>query len=174
MKNGNKFKVFMVLFVLLVLIAGSSYAVWRYNYNGTSNNTISSTDLSFRFLESNKEIVSIDNAVPMSDEDGIKQEGTGNVFDFEVKSKVGATTDVKYIASLEKISVDSGKTASNDSDVKVYIEDFNGNTVLKPTKISELNGYKLFEKLHRHSKDNSEISTKYKLKVWQKKNSPTV
>ena len=162
----NKFKVFMVLFVLLVLIAGSSYAVWRYNYNGTSNNTISSTDLSFRFLESNKEIVSIDNAVPMSDEDGIKQEGTGNVFDFEVKSKVGATTDVKYVASLEKISVDSGKTALNDSDVKVYIEDFNGNTVLKPTKISELNSYKLFEKLHRHSKDNSEISTKYKLKVW--------
>ena len=166
MKNGNKFKVFMVLFVLLVLIAGSSYAVWRYNYNGTSNNTISSTDLSFRFLESNKEIVSIDNAVPMSDEDGIKQEGTGNVFDFEVKSKVGVTTDIKYIASLEKISVDSGKTALNDSDVKVYIEDFNGNTVLKPTKISELNSYKLFEKLHRHSKDNSEISTKYKLKVW--------
>ena len=166
MKNGNKFKVFMVLFVLLVLIAGSSYAVWRYNYNGTSNNTISSTDISFRFLESNKEIVSIDNAVPMSDEDGIKQEGTGNVFDFEVKSKVGATTDVKYIASLEKISVDSGKTALNDSDVKVYIEDFNGNTVLKPTKISELNSYKLFEKLHRHSRDNSEISTKYKLKVW--------
>ena len=162
----NKFKIFMVLFVLLVLIAGSSYAVWRYNYNGTSNNTISSTDLSFRFLESNKEIVSIDNAVPMSDEDGIKQEGTGNVFDFEVKSKVGATTDIKYVASLEKISVDSGKTALNDSDVKVYIEDFNGNTVLKPTKISELNGYKLFEKLHRHSKDNSEISTKYKLKVW--------
>ena len=162
----NKFKVFMVLFVLLVLIAGSSYAVWRYNYNGTSNNTISSTDLSFRFLESNKEIVSIDNAVPMSDEDGIKQEGTGNVFDFEVKSKVGVTTDVKYIASLEKISVDSGKTALNDSDVKVYIEDFNGNTVLKPTKISELNSYKLFEKLHRHSRDNSEISTKYKLKVW--------
>ncbi len=162
----NKFKVFMVLFVLLVLIAGSSYAVWRYNYNGTSNNTISSTDLSFRFLESNKEIVSIDNAVPMSDEDGIKQEGTGNVFDFEVKSKVGATTDVKYVASLEKISIDSGKTALNDSDVKVYIEDFNGNTVLRPTKISELNSYKLFEKLHRHSKDNSEISTKYKLKVW--------
>ena len=162
----NKFKVFMVLFVLLVLIAGSSYAVWRYNYNGTSNNTISSTDLSFRFLESNKEIVSIDNAVPMSDEDGIKQEGTGNVFDFEVKSKVGATTDIKYVASLEKISVDSGKTALNDSDVKVYIEDFNGNTVLKPTKISELNSYKLFEKLHRHSRDNSEISTKYKLKVW--------
>ena len=166
MKNGNKFKAFMVLFVLLVLIAGSSYAVWRYNYNETSNNTISSTDLSFRFLESNKEIVSIDNAVPMSDEDGIKQEGTGNVFDFEVKSKVGVTTDVKYIASLEKISVDSGKTALNDSDVKVYIEDFNGNTVLKPTKISELNSYKLFEKLHRHSRDNSEISTKYKLKVW--------
>ena len=162
----NKFKVFMILFVLLVLIAGSSYAVWRYNYNGTSSNVISSTDLSFRFLESNNEIVSIDNAVPMSDDDGIKQEGTGNVFDFEVKSKVGATTDVKYVASLEKISVDSDKTALNDSDVKVYIEDFNGNTVLKPTKVSDLDGYKLFEKLHRHSKDNSEISTKYKLKVW--------
>ena len=102
----------------------------------------------------------------MKDEDGIKQSGTGNVFDFEVKSKALMDTDVSYDINLEKLSIDSGKTALSDSDIKVYVEDFNGNTVLKPTKVSDLSNYKLFTKVHRHSKSNNEISTKYKLKVW--------
>lgn len=102
----------------------------------------------------------------MKDEDGIKQSGTGNVFDFEVKSKALMDTDVSYDINLEKLSIDSDKTALSDSDIKVYVEDFNGNTVLKPTKVSDLSNYKLFTKVHRHSKSNNEISTKYKLKVW--------
>lgn len=165
-KKKSKSKILIMLFAIILLVVGASFAIWHYSYSGTDENVLSSPDLSLRFLESNNEVISIDNGVPMKDEDGIKQSGTGNVFDFEVKSKALMDTDVSYDINLEKLSIDSGKTALSDSDIKVYVEDFNGNTVLKPTKISDLSNYKLFTKVHRHSKSNSEISTKYKLKVW--------
>mgnify|MGYP004647419087 CR=1 FL=1 len=165
-KKKSKSKILIMLFAIVLLVVGASFAIWHYSYSGTENNVLSSPDLSFRFLESNNEVISIDNGVPMKDEDGIKQSSTGNVFDFEVKSKALMDTDVSYDINLEKLSIDSGKTALSDSDIKVYVEDFNGNTVLKPTKISDLSNYKLFTKVHRHSKSNNEISTKYKLKVW--------
>ena len=165
-KKKSKSKILIMLFAIILLVVGASFAIWHYSYSGTEENVLSSPDLSLRFLESNNEVISIDNGVPMKDEDGIKQSGTGNVFDFEVKSKALMDTDVSYDINLEKLSIDSGKTALSDSDIKVYVEDFNGNTVLKPTKVSDLSNYKLFTKVHRHSKSNNEISTKYKLKVW--------
>ena len=165
-KKKSKSKILIMLFAIVLLVVGASFAIWHYSYSGTEENVLSSPDLSLRFLESNNEVISIDNGVPMKDEDGIKQSGTGNVFDFEVKSKALMDTDVSYDINLEKLSIDSGKTALSDSDIKVYVEDFNGNTVLKPTKVSDLSNYKLFTKVHRHSKSNNEISTKYKLKVW--------
>ena len=165
-KKKSKSKILIMLFAIILLVVGGSFAIWHYSYSGTDENVLSSPDLSLRFLESNNEVISIDNGVPMKDEDGIKQSGTGNVFDFEVKSKALMDTDVSYDINLEKLSIDSGKTALSDSDIKVYVEDFNGNTVLKPTKVSDLSNYKLFTKVHRHSKSNNEISTKYKLKVW--------
>ena len=165
-KKKSKSKILIMLFAIILLVVGGSFAIWHYSYSGTEENVLSSPDLSLRFLESNNEVISIDNGVPMKDEDGIKQSGTGNVFDFEVKSKALMDTDVSYDINLEKLSIDSGKTALSDSDIKVYVEDFNGNTVLKPTKVSDLSNYKLFTKVHRHSKSNNEISTKYKLKVW--------
>ena len=165
-KKKSKSKILIMLFAIVLLVVGASFAIWNYSYSGTEENVLSSPDLSFRFLESNNEVISIDNGVPMKDEDGIKQSDTGNVFDFEVRSKASMDTDVSYDINLEKLSVDSGKTALSDSDIKVYIEDFEGNTVLKPTKVSDLSDYKLVTKVHRHSKSNSEISTKYKLKVW--------
>lgn len=165
-KKKSKSKILIMLFAIILLVVGASFAIWHYSYSGTEENVLSSPDLSLRFLESNNEVISIDNGVPMKDEDGIKQSGTGNVFDFEVKSKALMDTDISYDINLEKLSIDSGKTALSDSDIKVYVEDFNGNTVLKPTKVSDLSNYKLFTKVHRHSKSNNEISTKYKLKVW--------
>ena len=102
----------------------------------------------------------------MTDEQGMSQTGTGNVFDFEVRSKFTGTKDVKYKVNLEKLSIDEGLKQIPDNEIKVYVEDFEGKTVLEPTKISDLDNYNLFIKTDRHSKDNEEISSKYRLKVW--------
>lgn len=165
-RKHSKLKVLtLVLFMLLALL-GTSYAFFSWSYEGKEDNLLSTPDISFRFLESNKEVIGIENGVPMTDEQGMSQTGTGNVFDFEVKSKFNANTDVKYTVSLEKLTIDSGKTQIPEDEIKIYVEDFEGKTVLEPTKISDLDNYNLFIKTDRHSKDNEEISSKYRLKVW--------
>ena len=165
-KKSNKLKIVTLILMILLVLTGTSYAIITWSYEGKTDNLLSTPDISFRFLESNKEVIGIENGVPMTDEQGMNQTGTGNVFDFEVKSKFNANTDVKYTVSLEKLTIDSGKTQIPEDEIKIYVEDFEGKTVLKPTKISELDNYNLFIKTDRHSKDNEEISSKYRLKVW--------
>ena len=165
-KKSNKLKIVTLILMILLVLTGTSYAIITWSYEGKTDNLLSTPDISFRFLESNKEVIGIENGVPMTDEQGMNQTGTGNVFDFEVKSKFNANTDVKYTVSLEKLTIDSGKTQIPEDEIKIYVEDFEGKTVLKPTKISDLDNYNLFIKTDRHSKDNEEISSKYRLKVW--------
>lgn len=152
-----------MLLTVIFIVIGFSYAYWAYSYKGISKNEIMTSDWSFRLLESNNEIFNIN---PMSDDDGMSQNDKGSVLDFEVRSTIGAVTDIKYIVSMKKLDPDSGKTQIPDNEVKVYVEDFNGNTILKPTRVSDLSNYVLFEKLHRHNGTERVISTKYRLKVW--------
>lgn len=168
-KKRNKLKFVTIFLVFLLIVIGFSYAVFDYTFLGSAN-VIAAKDVELRFLESNSEVIAINNGLPMTDEDGMNQDKTGNVFDFEVRSKVGYDSDIKYDLVLEKLNVDAGLGQVSDSDVKVYIEDFNGNTVLEPTKVSDLKNYNLIEKTNHHSASKSIISNKYRLKVWLDKN----
>ena len=164
-KKRNKLKFVTIFLVFLLIVIGFSYAVFDYTFLGSAN-VIAAKDVELRFLESNSEVIAINNGLPMTDEDGMNQDKTGNVFDFEVRSKVGYDSDIKYDLVLEKLNVDAGLGQVSDSDVKVYIEDFNGNTALEPTKVSDLKNYNLIEKTNHHSASKSIISNKYRLKVW--------
>mgnify|MGYP004663841807 FL=1 len=165
----NKLKFVTIILVFLLIVIGFSFAVFNYTFLGNVS-VITAKDVELRFLESNSEVIAINNGLPMTDEDGMNQDKTGNVFDFEVRSKVGYDSDIKYDLVLEKLDVDAGLGQVSDSDVKVYIEDFNGNTVLEPTKVSDLKNYNLIEKTNHHSANKSIISNKYRLKVWLDKN----
>ena len=58
--------------ILLVSIVGVSYSAWRYVFTGNENK-IETGDVSLKLLESNKNIISLNNSLPMSDEEGIKR-----------------------------------------------------------------------------------------------------
>ena len=163
MKKNNKKKLIVsALLVLLIIIIGSSYAVWTYTFTGGVN-TISSSEISIDLLESNSEIINITNALPMGDNDGKTQTDT---FDFAVTSKTPKTTVIGYILNIEKLSVDSGYTSFNDSDIKIYLEDYAGNQLLEPTKISDLDNYKFYSNLHNHDSSHVTIQDKFKLRTW--------
>ena len=145
-----------------MLIGGISFAVWKYSFTGGLN-SLSTAETELEFLESNNKIISLTNAAPMLDETG---KTGGEKFDFQVRTKAPYDTSISYDLILEKLEVDSGKTALKNNEVKVYIEDFQGNVVLAPTKLSELNNYKLVSKTNNHSSTNKEIINKYRLRVW--------
>ena len=152
----------LLAIISLVMIIGGSYAVWNYNFIGNSN-TISTADMSIEFLESNSNIITIENALPMGDNDGKSQETT---FDFSVTSRTPKDAVFGYILSIEKLEVDNDATALNDNDIKVYLTDYSDNELVEPTLISELDNYKLYSNLHRHNNTNRDIQDKYKLRVW--------
>lgn len=164
-KLSKKKNIIIVLSIaiMLLLLAGFSYAIYTYLYEGTTKNTLTTPETELEFLESNNEIISITDAVPMLDETGKTE---GEKFDFQVRTKATYDTSISYDLILEKLEVDSGKTALKNNEVKVYIEDFQGNVILEPTKLSELDNYKLVSKTNNHSSTNEEIKTKYRLRVW--------
>lgn len=163
-KNTKKKLTAIILSIVLVLaVIGVSFAVWYYTFNGTLTNLISTTDISLDLLESNTNIITIENALPMGDNDGKSQTQT---FDFAVTSKTTKDTIITYKLSIEKISVDSGYTSLNDNQIKIYLTDYNNNLVLNPTKISDLNNYIFYSGAHYHDSNNETKQNKFKLRAW--------
>ncbi|MGM9879211.1 MAG: hypothetical protein ACI31R_04220 [Bacilli bacterium] len=164
-KGDNKRKIITILLlvILLMLSVGISFAVWNYGFIGSAN-TINTGDVSLEFLESNSNIISIENALPISDTDGKNQSET---FDFSVKTTTSKPIDITYGVYLEKLSVDTNMTALTDDEVKVYLTDYEGNVLLNPTKISDLNSEKMiYADTNTHDGTTREISKKFKLRVW--------
>ena len=165
-KDDNKRKkviTISLIVILLMLCVGISFAVWNYGFVGGAN-TIDTGNVSIEFLESNTNIINIENALPISDTDVKKQSET---FDFSVKTTTSKKMDIIYEIYLEKLDVETGAIALTDDEVKVYLTDYEGNVLLNPTKISELNSEKMiYADINKHDGTNNEISKKFKLRVW--------
>ena len=164
-KNKSKLPVLTMLLVALLVLVGTSYAYFDYSFIG-KDNTISTTDVSIKLLESNKEIVTLENQLPMSDEQGINQVGTGNVFDFAVETKSSSDMKLGYKLNIEKLKADTGYTLLNDDQIKIYLTDTNDNKIIGPLKISQLENYNLYEDVNIHSKTNNTQVDKYRIRVW--------
>ena len=168
MKTENKRKylyakkiAICLLFISLFLIVGGTYAVYSYYFTGNQN-IIETNDIKLEFLESNDEIISMVNAIPETDDVGITEDS----FEFVVTSKTKRNMSIGYTLSIEKLSVDSGYTSLTDSDIKIYLTDFNDTVLVVPTLISNLNNYKLYDKIHTHNSSAEEVKDKYKLRAW--------
>ena len=104
-----------MIVALIALSIGITYSLYNYNFIGNKN-TLESADISLEFLESNTNIITIENALPMSDNNGILQTET---FDFSVTSKTNRDMTIKYILSIQKLSVDTAYTSLNDNQIKI-------------------------------------------------------
>ena len=161
-KELKRFSLF--LFVLgLILTIGGSYAVYRYTYVSTDDNKITTESTSIEFLESNTNVISLENALPMSDADGKKLDDT---FDFVVNTKTSKTLDIGYSLVLEKLEPTSGYTQLEDKDVNFYLTDYNNNPLVQNniSKISK--DYVIYTKTNSHNSSAKEIKDKYKLRIW--------
>lgn len=118
--------------------------------------------MKLEFTESNDEIISLNNALPETDEKGMEEDP----FMFSVVTKTSKTQDMKYNLYIEKMEVDIGYEGLNDKDVKVALTDYEDNVLVEPVLISDLEGYKLYSKTNSHSNENNVIKDKYKLRAW--------
>ena len=127
------------LFIILILV-GASYALFDYSFIG-SGNTITQDEMEIEFLESSNEVIGLTNATPLSDEEGRSQPDT---FDFQVRTKTANDVEMSYNLVIEKLEALDGYTLLNDNEVKVYLTDYDGNVVVVPTLVSDLDNYVLY------------------------------
>jgi len=96
--NKKTILTLMICIISLLIIISSSTAAFYYNYKGNKNETVIN-DAEIRLLESDKKVIKIENALPMSDKQGKTQEET---FDFEVRTKTKKEMPLIYNLTLEK------------------------------------------------------------------------
>lgn len=166
--------------ILIVAVVGVSYAVFTTSMDGSKINVINSGTISMSFVESSNGIL-INNAMPISNEEGKRLIGENNVFDFVVSSSIAGATTVNYEIVAEKVLV-NGEELSND-DVKIYLEKMvNGEYVstsiteepkgfIENGSISEVGSKEHEMTLHCDSFQNLDGSKKvfsdnYRLRMW--------
>ena len=109
------------VFILIVVI-GISYAAFTYSGLGKKENKITTGAITMSYTESSNTI-SINNALPTTDNTGKTRKNTGEYFDFTVKSSITGNTDINYeIAAKEEM----GNTFSGNN-IKYYLTTVDGN-----------------------------------------------
>ncbi len=101
---------------MLVVVIGISYSAFSYSGLGQKENKITTGAITMLYTESDNTI-SINNALPTTDNTGKKRKKAGEYFDFTVKSSITGNADINYeIAAKEE----AGNTFSGNN-IKYYL-----------------------------------------------------
>ena len=118
--------------VLIIAFVGASYATFVTVFEDSQINGISTGTISLK-LKNENGALSMENAMPVSDADGMMLDDN-NVYDFEVQSMLSAQTTLNYEIYVEKIKTD--KPTLSNSDVRFYLEKYEDNAY-KSTLITQ-------------------------------------
>ncbi len=116
-RKGSLFISILALLILFVAIFGVSFATITFTNNDNSSNTIRTGELRMYYTEDTNGI-SIENAMPMSDDVGMKMNAENQYFDFTVGTTIKGKATISYEISAEK---DVNSTLKNEN-VKLYLE----------------------------------------------------
>ena len=141
MENNNSKQILLSILgvlVLIIAVIGVSFAAFSYTGIGSKTNSITTGTISMSYSEVTSGIL-LEDALPISDSQGMALSGTNNVFDFTVKADINGsgTTTINYTITALK-EVDS---TLPDNAIKVYLTNTDGGRetqMLPPTKISDL------------------------------------
>lgn len=172
-RGQSKAFTILAIFVLVATITGVAIAAYTWNFASSNANTIGTGNISMSLLESN-DTINITNALPIKDATGMTL-GSDESFDFAITTQASGTPgNILYNISITKVAVDSGYTALNDSDVKVYLSTLTAegeNQVVAPTLVSSIiasgdTGILASNLTHNHTTADQTKTTKYRLRMW--------
>ena len=104
------------VFLLLVLVAGVTYAAFYYTKEGQVVNQISTSTMTMSYVEG-KTGINITNATPLTDEVGKNLSNTNEMFDFTVSTQV-----VNQGIMYEVVAVKDINSTLGNNDVKLYLQ----------------------------------------------------
>ena len=170
--KGSLFITLLVLLILLVLVFGVSFATITFTSSDSKSNTLRTGELMLTYTE-NTNGISIENALPISDDVGIKLSSENEYFDFTVGTTIHGKTTIQYEISEEK---DVNSTLAEE-DVKLYLERKVGNnyeTEMSPQEFTPLSkktrwGTPKGSMLLTTGKSSKTETIQYRLRMWVRK-----
>jgi len=173
MKKKKIVLVLLSIVLIVVVTVGISYAAFNYVKPGQTLNTITTGAITMSYVESNNTI-SINNALPTTDNTGKTRKNSGEYFDFSVKSSIIGNTDINYeIAAKEETgntfsgnnikyyltTVDSNGKEKEVMAPRIYYEEPSGNVYTgRPADMMSLYTGNL--------KEQGETTINYRLRIW--------
>lgn len=152
--------------ILILVISGITYAIFRYTSNSKTVNFISTGAIDMSYIESTTNVITINDAIPISDNVGKLQ---NEYFDFTLSSTISGIINVSYEIRASKIeTLDELKPEQ----VKVYLEKQEGGEyveVLEPTLFNESDekGMLLYSDsfINKENKTTKFIDN-YRFRIW--------
>ncbi len=123
MEENDSRKVFLSVLgvaILIVAVVGITFAAYTFTTTSTGTNTITTGTITMSYAEPEAGIT-LTNALPLSDAAGAALSGTGNVFTFTVTANATGSVTVPYEINIQKLALDAGKTALEDTEVKILL-----------------------------------------------------
>jgi len=118
-KNKIGFTIIMCLLLIMVTI-GVTYAAFSFTKEGTVENSLETGTIVLTYTEG-KTAITLNEAYPMSDEQGKLLTGENNVFDFTVQANLSRKVPIGYEVAAVKIPI-TDMTPLEDDEVKLYLE----------------------------------------------------
>ena len=170
MKNKEIITVSLVLLLVIVII-GVSYAAFTFSKTGVTENAITTSAVTMIYTEVDNQI-SINNAVPITEEVGKTLSDENYVFDFTINIKTGPKMPISYEVTAIK---DSSSTMGNE-DVRLYLQKSLDGTnyndeVLEPSPYTPLDvddefGAKAGEMVMDVGTVSEKVTYYYRLRMW--------
>ena len=160
-----------LMLLLVILLIGVSYAAFRFTGVGQRENTITTGSITMSYTESSNTI-SLNGALPTTDETGMKRLNPGEYFDFTVSSTITGDVNINYEISAKEV----GDGTIDGSNIKLYLtrikEDGTEEQVMSPRVYTEESTSNNFTgrpanemSLYTSSMSSSE-SNKYRLRMY--------
>lgn len=182
-ENNNKRQLILAILgviALVVVTAGVSYAFFTYAKEGATVNTISTGTLKFLYTENSSvgNGINIQDALPMSDSQGIVQTGVGNVFDFTIDASTDGAASIAY----EINAIKQSSSTLPDNVIKISLSDTTGGSEtlggegnltgtngilfsnLNPTPNANAKGYRLYTGVVPENQKN--YTKTFRLRMW--------
>ena len=113
-----------LVLILVLMIVGISYAAFQFAGLGSKPNTITTGVITMEYTESTNTI-SMNNALPTTDNTGKVRLTKGEYFDFTIKSNIQGNANINWEIAAEDVTPSSSKKMAGQN-IKLYLTKLNG------------------------------------------------
>ena len=118
LKTRKEMLIIGLMLLLVIALIGVSYAAFRFTGVGQRENTITTGSITMSYTESSNTI-SLNGALPTTDETGKKRLNPGEYFDFTVSSKISGDVNINYEITAKDVTTSERKI--DGSNIKLYL-----------------------------------------------------